>query len=51
MKPLQRREFSAALVGASALALGLPAAAQGGIVEGTHYVRLGQPVPVLVGPG
>ncbi len=45
MKKMQRREFSTALVGAGALALGLPAAAQGGIVEGTHYVRLGQPLP------
>ena len=51
MKKLQRREFSATLVGASALALGLPAAAQSGIVEGTHYVRLGQPVPVSVANG
>ena len=51
MKKLQRREFSATLVGAGALALGLPAAAQGGIVEGTHYVRLGQPVPVSVAAG
>ena len=51
MNQLQRRDFSAALVGAGALALGLPAAAQGGIVEGTHYVRLGQPVPVSVAAG
>ncbi len=51
MKKLHRREFSATLVGAGALALGLPAAAQGGIVEGTHYVRLGQPVPVSVATG
>lgn len=51
MKKLQRREFSATLVGAGALALGLPAAAQGGIVEGTHYVRLSQPVPVSVAAG
>ncbi|MFT3663665.1 thiol:disulfide interchange protein DsbA/DsbL [Piscinibacter sp.] len=42
---MQRREFSAALAGAGALVLGLPAAAQGGFVEGTHYVRLSQPVP------
>ena len=51
MKQMQRREFSATLVGAGALAMGLPAAAQGGIVEGTHYVRLGQPVPVTVPAG
>jgi thiol:disulfide interchange protein DsbA len=51
MKKMQRREFSATLVGAGALALGLPAAAQGGIVEGTHYVRLGQPLPVTAPAG
>ncbi|MBS0443576.1 MAG: thiol:disulfide interchange protein DsbA/DsbL [Proteobacteria bacterium] len=48
---MQRREFSTALVGAGALALGLPAAAQGGIVEGTHYVRLSQPLPVTAPAG
>ncbi|HNK20318.1 MAG TPA: thiol:disulfide interchange protein DsbA/DsbL [Piscinibacter sp.] len=48
---MQRREFSTALVGAGALALGLPAAAQGGPVEGTHYVRLGQPLPVTAPAG
>ena len=51
MKKMQRREFSTALVGAGALALGLPAAAQGGPVEGTHYVRLGQPLPVIAPAG
>jgi len=51
MKQLHRREFSAALAGAGALAIGLPAAAQGGPVEGTHYVRLGQPVPVSAPAG
>ena len=51
MKKMQRREFSTALVGAGALALGLPAAAQGGPVEGTHYVRLGQPLPVTAPAG
>ncbi len=51
MKKMQRREFSTALVGAGALALGLPAAAQGGIVEGTHYVRLSQPLPVTAPAG
>ena len=39
MKNMHRREFSTALLGASALAAGLPAAAQGSPVEGTHYVR------------
>jgi thiol:disulfide interchange protein DsbA len=48
---LQRREFSAALLGAGALSLGLPSAAQGGIVEGTHYVRLSQPVAVTAPAG
>lgn len=51
MKKMQRREFTTALAGAGALALGLPAAAQGGIVEGTHYVRLGQPLPVTAPAG
>jgi thiol:disulfide interchange protein DsbA len=51
MKQLHRREFSAALVGAGALAVGLPAAAQGGPVEGTHYVRLSQPVTVSAPAG
>ena len=51
MKKMQRREFSTALGGAGALALGLPAAAQGGPVEGTHYVRLGQPLPVTAPAG
>ncbi|WP_298833900.1 thiol:disulfide interchange protein DsbA/DsbL [uncultured Piscinibacter sp.] len=48
---MQRREFSAALLGASTLGLGLPASAQGGPVEGTHYVRLGQPLPVTAPAG
>mgnify|MGYP001225195504 CR=1 FL=1 len=51
MKHMHRREFSTALLGASALAIGLPAAAQGGPVEGTHYVRLGQPLPVTAPAG
>ena len=46
---MKRREFSASLLGsgASVAALGClaPARAQGGPVEGTHYVRLSQPVP------
>jgi len=52
MKKLQRREFSAALIGASALGLGLPAAAQGNApVEGTHYVRLSTPLPTAAPAG
>ena len=51
MKHMHRREFSTALLGASVLAVGLPAAAQGGPVEGTHYVRLGQPLPVTAPAG
>ena len=51
MKNMHRREFSTALLGASALAVGLPAAAQGGPVEGTHYVRLGQPLAVTAPAG
>ncbi|MBP6543872.1 MAG: thiol:disulfide interchange protein DsbA/DsbL [Piscinibacter sp.] len=39
------------MLGASALAVGLPAAAQGGPVEGTHYVRLGQPLAVTAPAG
>ena len=45
----ERRQFSAALlgagVGAATFGLAAPAAAQGGPVEGTHYVRLAQPLP------
>lgn len=41
---MQRRQFSHLLLGAGALALGGRAAAQGGPVEGTHYVKLSQPV-------
>jgi thiol:disulfide interchange protein DsbA len=48
---MDRREFSAALVGAGALVVGLPVAAQGGPVEGTHYVRLSQPLPVTAPAG
>jgi len=52
MKKLQRREFSAALIGAGALSLGLPAAAQGNApVEGTHYVRLSTPLPTAAPAG
>jgi thiol:disulfide interchange protein DsbA len=47
---IERRQFSAALVGAgfgaATLGLAAPAAAQGGgPVEGTHYVKLSQPLP------
>ncbi|MBX3605619.1 MAG: thiol:disulfide interchange protein DsbA/DsbL [Piscinibacter sp.] len=38
---MRRREFTAALLSSAAL----PALAQGGPIEGTHYVRLSQPVP------
>jgi thiol:disulfide interchange protein DsbA len=51
MKNMHRREFSTALLGVSALAVGLPAAAQGGPVEGTHYVRLGQPLAMTAPAG
>ena len=46
---MKRRDFSTSLLssGAGLAALGwlAPAHAQGGPVEGTHYVRLSQPVP------
>ena len=46
---MKRRNFSASLLGASfgSAALGVPlsASAQSGPVEGTHYVRLSQPMP------
>jgi protein dithiol oxidoreductase (disulfide-forming) len=46
---MKRRNFSASLLGASltgaGLALTTPARAQGGPVEGTHFVRLSQPLP------
>lgn len=42
---MQRRQFSQFLLGAGALAIGGRAAAQGGPIEGTHYVKLAQPVP------
>ena len=50
---IERRQLSATLLGAGlgACALGFtaPAAAQGAPVEGTHYVRLSQPLPVPTG--
>lgn len=48
---MKRREFStAALLSASTLAPAV-AQAQGGPVEGKHYVRLSVPVPVTAPPG
>jgi len=52
---MKRRQFSIGLIGASlaggGVATGASAQAQGGApVEGTHYVKLAQPVPVAV-PG
>ena len=44
----KRREFSAAVIGAGVGAVSLTAQAQGGPIEGTHYVRLSQPVPTTV---
>jgi protein dithiol oxidoreductase (disulfide-forming) len=44
---ISRRHFSAA----AAAGLTAPAWAQGGPVEGTHYVRLGQPAPVAAPAG
>jgi thiol:disulfide interchange protein DsbA len=50
---MNRREFSAlfaAGLGAGTTGLALPARAQGGApVEGTHYVKLSQPLPVAAG--
>ena len=49
---MKRRHFSTTLLGAGAAAgtaaLALPnaATAQGGPIEGRHYIRLTQPVPV-----
>jgi thiol:disulfide interchange protein DsbA len=45
---IERRQFSA-LIGAAACGLAAPVAAQGGPVEGTHYVRLAQPLPAPSG--
>ncbi len=46
---MKRRNFSASLLGASLTGASLvsapPASAQGAPVEGTHYVRLSQPLP------
>ena len=52
---IKRREFSAGLLGAglasTAMCTATPARAQGGPVEGTHYVRLSQPVPTVAEAG
>ncbi len=50
---MKRRQFSTTLLGAGAAALALPTAAiaQGNPVEGRHYVRLSQPVPVYAPAG
>ncbi len=42
---MKRREFSAAVIGVGLGAAATAALAQGGPVEGTHYVRLSQPAP------
>jgi thiol:disulfide interchange protein DsbA len=44
-----RRQFSTALLSAGALALAGPSRAQGGPIEGTHYIRLSQPLPAPTG--
>ena len=52
---MKRRDFSARLLGASlsgsAIALSPPSQAQGGPIEGTHYVRLSQPLPTVAEAG
>lgn len=49
---MKRREFSQQLVaGGLLLAAGGLARAQGGPVEGTHYVKLPQPAPMSLAPG
>ena len=47
---IKRREFSAALIGAGLGAGPAATLAQGGPIEGTHYVRLSQPAPTAT-PG
>ena len=48
---MQRRDFSRQLVGAGlGLAVAGSARAQGGPVEGTHYVKLSNPLPVSLPP-
>ena len=50
---MKRREFSTTLIGAGVTALAWPALApaQGGPIEGKHYVRLSQPLPANVPAG
>lgn len=48
---MNRRDFSTTLLGATALGLPGLAPAQGGPVEGQHYVRLSQPVAIFAEPG
>ena len=48
---MKRRQFSTILLGTGAAALAHAARAQGGPIEGRHYIRLNQPVPVGVPPG
>ena len=47
---MKRREFSTALIGAGLSAGSAATLAQGGPIEGTHYVRLSQPAPTAT-PG
>ncbi len=48
---INRRSFSTRLLGAAAFAVAAPVRAQGAPIEGRHYVRLQQPVPVMVEAG
>jgi protein dithiol oxidoreductase (disulfide-forming) len=50
---MNRREFSTTLISAGAVSLAPSGAAraQGGPIEGKHFVRLTQPVPTTAGPG
>ena len=49
---MNRRDFSTTIAAAGlGLAAAGPAAAQGGPIEGTHYVRLAQPAPVSAPTG
>ena len=48
---MKRREFSAATLLGAALAPTGAADAQGGPIEGKHYVRLNQPMPISAAPG
>jgi len=50
---MKRRQFSTTVFGAGAAAIALPVAvrAQAGPVEGRHYIRLSQPLPVSAAPG